>query len=371
MSPAEGVGEGLPTCTWYVDVEGDDDVDSLEKRVCVLYASDDGAFERQINDVMTGNVRPEITLRGVPGKTPCELVVPLPEGAAARAVAVISGARTVELYAVRPLSYERAYLKTVRASVVVPSSETSHSGDNENARRRFECVAELGSVPCVALVLRLFCPSSGAAANGDATLDLRGVVVEVKEARGVRRPMRWASTPTTPNNASDFLATRANGGSASGSESAPAVPMGSPLRLDALEAAAREVAGLPPTPGIAMGMSSSSAAAMLTMLRTLTAGELNDAPKTSEASGPSKLTEENRREPDGNTAMDNAVDNVMGRTTGNHGDAFDFNALSRRVDRIETLLTRIERGMLVSFQRMENQLRRFEASGATRNDANG
>ena len=176
MSPAEGIGGEPPTCSWRVDVEGSHDVDALAKRVSVISASEDGAFERRIKNVTTGSTPPECIMRGVPAKSHCEVVVPLPEGASARAVAVVSGSRTVELYAVRAPSYERAYVKTVRASVVRPSSsETAGSSDHEekNAnRRRFECVAELGSVPCVALVLRLFVPSTGAAADQNATTSL-------------------------------------------------------------------------------------------------------------------------------------------------------------------------------------------------------
>lgn len=249
MSPAEGIGGEAPTCSWRVDVGGSHDVDALAKRVSVISASEDGAFERHIKNVTTS--RAECTMRGVPAKSHCELVIPLPEGAAARAVAVVSGSRTVELYAVRAPSYDRAYVKTVRASVVLPSSsETAGPSEDENARRRFECVAELGSVPCVALVLRLFVPSSGAAADQESTLGLRGVVVELK-----RR-----SSPT-------------RGGGFPGAEPAEArnPPMGSPLRLDALAAATRDVAGLPP--GNMSGMSGASAAAMLAMLRGMAGGE--------------------------------------------------------------------------------------------------
>lgn len=248
MSPAEGIRGEAPTCSWRVDVGGSHDVDALAKRVSVISASEDGAFERHIKNVTTS--RAECTMRGVPAKSHCELVIPLPEGAAARAVAVVSGSRTVELYAVRAPSYDRAYVKTVRASVVLPSSsETAGPSEDENARRRFECVAELGSVPCVALVLRLFVPSSGAAADRESTLGLRGVVVELK-----RR-----SSPT-------------RGGGFPGAESAEArnPPMGSPLRLDALAAATRDVAGLPPGN---LGMSGASAAAMLSMLRGMASGE--------------------------------------------------------------------------------------------------
>ena len=180
MSPAEGIGGEPPTCSWRVDVEGSHDVDALAKRVSVISASEDGAFERRIKNVATSG-RPECTMRGVPAKSHCEVMVPLPEGASARAVAVVSGSRTVELYAVRAPSYERAYVKTVRASVVLPSSsETAGSSDHEekNAnRRRFECVAELGSVPCVALVLRLFedeaSPTHGSDGKRGAAASLR------------------------------------------------------------------------------------------------------------------------------------------------------------------------------------------------------
>ena len=269
MSPAEGIGGEPPTCSWRVDVEGSHDVDALAKRVSVISASEDGAFERRIKNVTTGSTPPECIMRGVPAKSHCEVVVPLPEGASARAVAVVSGSRTVELYAVRAPSYERAYVKTVRASVVLPSSsETAGSSDHEekNAnRRRFECVAELGAVPCVALVLRLFVPSTGAAADQNATLALKGVVVELKHASSFAEPADPATRP----------------------------PTGSPLRLDALAAATREAAGLPPGN---LGMSGASAAAMLAMLRGM-AGSEKTAKQPAAVVGTSRNAQATRRAP--------------------------------------------------------------------------
>lgn len=302
MSPAEGIGGEPPTCSWRVDVEGSHDVDALAKRVSVISASEDGAFERRIKNVTTGSTPPECIMRGVPAKSHCEVVVPLPEGASARAVAVVSGSRTVELYAVRAPSYERAYVKTVRASVVLPSSsETAGSSDHEkkNAnRRRFECVAELGSVPCVALVLRLFVPSTGAAADQNATLALKGVVVELKHASSFAEPADPATRP----------------------------PTGSPLRLDALAAATREAAGLPPGN---LGMSGASAAAMLAMLRGMAGSE-----KT--AKQPAAVVDAD-------------------------ADDSDFDsALSARVARVEAALARFERGAFAAFDRLESRLEAFE-----------
>lgn len=302
MSPAEGIGGEPPTCSWRVDVEGSHDVDALAKRVSVISASEDGAFERRIKNVTTGSTPPECIMRGVPAKSHCEVVVPLPEGASARAVAVVSGSRTVELYAVRAPSYERAYVKTVRASVVLPSSsETAGSSDHEekNAnRRRFECVAELGSVPCVALVLRLFVPSTGAAADQNATLALKGVVVELKHASSFAEPADPATRP----------------------------PAGSPLRLDALAAATREAAGLPPGN---LGMSGASAAAMLAMLRGMAGSE-----KT--AKQPAAVVDAG-------------------------ADDSDFDsALSARVARVEAALARFERGAFAAFDRLESRLEAFE-----------
>ena len=319
MSPAEGIGGESPTCSWRVDVEGSHDVDALAKRVSVISASEDGAFERRIKNVTTGSTPPECIMRGVPAKSHCEVVVPLPEGASARAVAVVSGSRTVELYAVRAPSYERAYVKTVRASVVLPSSsETAGSSDHENAnRRRFECVAELGSVPCVALVLRLFVPSTGAAADQDATLALRGVVVELKHARV---PARIA--------ASSF---------AEPADPATRPPTGSPLRLDALAAATREAAGLPPGN---LGMSGASAAAMLAMLRGMAGSEKT---KTGPAAGPAA------------TRIDAGADDA-------DADAARRvdSALSARVARVEAALARFERGAFAAFDRIESRLEAFE-----------
>lgn len=310
MSPAEGIGGEAPTCSWRVDVGGSHDVDALAKRVSVISASEDGAFERHIKNVTTS--RAECTMRGVPAKSHCELVIPLPEGAAARAVAVVSGSRTVELYAVRAPSYDRAYVKTVRASVVLPSSsETAGPSEDENARRRFECVAELGSVPCVALVLRLFVPSSGASADQESTLGLRGVVVELK-----RR-----SSPT-------------RGGGFLGAEPAEArnPPMGSPLRLDALAAATRDVAGLPP--GNMSGMSGASAAAMLAMLRGMAGGEGGGARERESAKTDSRDDDDSR----GALVL-----------------------LASRVSRVESTLARFERGAFAAFDRIESRLEAFEA----------
>ena len=310
MSPAEGIGGEPPTCSWRVDVEGSHDVDALAKRVSVISASEDGAFERHIKNVTTS--RAECTMRGVPAKSHCELVIPLPEGAAARAVAVVSGSRTVELYAVRAPSYERAYVKTVRASVVLPSSsETAGPFEDENARRRFECVAELGSVPCVALVLRLFVPSTGAAADQNATLALKGVVVELKHASSFAEPADPATRP----------------------------PTGSPLRLDALAAATREAAGLPPGN---LGMSGASAAAMLAMLRGMAGSEKT---KTGPAAGPAAAPAATR--------IDAGADDA---DAARRVDS----ALSARVARVEAALARFERGAFAAFDRLESRLEAFE-----------
>ena len=212
-----------------------------------------------------------------------------------------------------PPSYERAYVKTVRASVVLPSSsETAGSSDHEekNAnRRRFECVAELGSVPCVALVLRLFVPSTGAAADQNATLALKGVVVELKHASSFAEPADPATRP----------------------------PAGSPLRLDALAAATREAAGLPPGN---LGMSGASAAAMLAMLRGMAGSEKT---KTGPAAGPAA------------TRIDAGADDA-------DADAARRvdSALSARVARVEAALARFERGAFAAFDRLESRLEAFE-----------
>ena len=312
MSPAEGIGGEPPTCSWRVDVEGSHDVDALAKRVSVISASEDGAFERRIKNV-TGSTPPECIMRGVPAKSHCEVVVPLPEGASARAVAVVSGSRTVELYAVRAPSYERAYVKTVRASVVLPpSSETAGSSktpDDDAAGRRFECVAELDSAPFVAIVLRLFVPSSGAVADAEAALGLRGVVVELRP-----RSPRPRGTPT-----------------------------GSPLRLDALAAATRDIAGLPP--GNA-DMSGASAAAMLTMLRGMTGVTSGDR-------HPTARPEDSR----GARAIPAADDEAPKAAETAEGVA----ALRARVARVESALARFERGAFAAFDRIEARLEALEA----------
>ena len=51
MSQAEGIRGEAPTCSWRVDVGGSHDVDALAKRVSVISASEDGAFERHIKNV--------------------------------------------------------------------------------------------------------------------------------------------------------------------------------------------------------------------------------------------------------------------------------------------------------------------------------
>ena len=184
------------------------------------------------------------------------------------------------------------------------------SSDHENAnRRRFECVAELGSVPCVALVLRLFVPSTGTAADQNATLALKGVVVELKHASSFAEPADPATRP----------------------------PTGSPLRLDALAAATREAAGLPPGN---LGMSGASAAAMLAMLRGMAGSEKT---KTGPAAGPAA------------TRIDAGADDA-------DADAARRvdSALSARVARVEAALARFERGAFAAFDRIESRLEAFE-----------
>ena len=153
--------QGVPaTCSWRCKVG--DDADSLDARVRVLAASCDfdGSFERAIETFSTSGSELWFSGEKNTAKTPCEVVVPIPPGNCVRAVAVISGARTVELYAVRAPSYDRGYVKTVRASVVTPNYKSM----TESPNNTFECVAALGSVSCVALVVRLFVPLS----NGES-----------------------------------------------------------------------------------------------------------------------------------------------------------------------------------------------------------
>ena len=153
-------------------------------------------------------------------------------------------------------------------------------------------------MPCVALVLRLFVPSTGAAADQNATLALKGVVVELKHASSFAEPADPATRP----------------------------PTGSPLRLDALAAATREAAGLPPGN---LGMSGASAAAMLAMLRGMAGSE-----KT--AKQPAAVVDAD-------------------------ADDSDFDsALSARVARVEAALARFERGAFAAFDRLESRLEAFE-----------
>ena len=213
---------------------------------------------------------------------------------------MVSGSRTVELYAVRAPSYERAYVKTVRASVVLPSSsETAGSSDHEkNAnRRRFECVAELGSVPCVALVLRLFVPSTGAAADQNATLALKGVVVELKHASSFAEPADPATRP----------------------------PTGSPLRLDAPR---RRRAGR----GASAGEPGH--------VRRVRGGDARDAA----GHGGSRKPRNNRRR----------------SSTPDADDSDSIPALSARAARVEAALARFERGAFAAFDRLESRLEAFE-----------
>ena len=162
------------------------------------------------------------------------------------------------------------------------------------------------AAPCVALVLRLFVPSRGAAADQESTLGLRGVVVELKRAQNVSRNV--APFPTE----------------------ARGPPTGSPLSLDALAAATRDVAGLPPGNS---GMSGASAAAMLAMLRGMAGGDGTDPPSARAK------------------AKDSAGENPSGA----------LDALSARVARVESVLTRFERGAFAAFDRLEARLEAFEA----------
>ena len=99
-----------PTCSWpSADAEGAAD---LRARVVVLPTSEDGAFERRVAD--TAAASSSALLRKPEGASACELVVPLPDGTAARALSLVSTARVAELYVVHPTLRERAYVRTVR-----------------------------------------------------------------------------------------------------------------------------------------------------------------------------------------------------------------------------------------------------------------
>ena len=330
-----------PTCSWHCVVENGDDGGALEERVSVVSTSadGDGAMERRIAEISSGSGR-QITLSGVPSNLPCEVVVPIPEGASVRAVAVVSGARTVELYAVRPSSYDRAYVKTVRASVL--QSPKSPTAESPNC---FECVAELGATPCVALVVRLFVSSNGAGTDQHAHIGLRGVVVELKDGRhlDVRRALapsmdlqietQNAPHATTSDETSEKVSLKTSETPLHQThQTPPSVPMGSPLRLATLEAATRSAAGLPPPSGSAAGMSNASASMMLQMLRGMAGTRSSSRNGTERADAAKKL---------------DASDDTVG-------------SLEKKINRIESLLTRMERGVFAAFERIETRIETLE-----------
>lgn len=374
--------QGVPaTCSWRCEVG--DDADSLDARVRVLAASCDfdGSFERAIETFSTSGSELWFSGEKNTAKTPCEVVVPIPPGNCVRAVAVISGARTVELYAVRAPSYDRGYVKTVRASVVTPNYKSM----TESPNNTFECVAALGSVSCVALVVRLFVPLSNGESeetHGALKISLSGIVVELTEQRNadVRRALESSMALMAQNDTRNATpATSGHRGNESNETFAtPAVPMGSPLRLDALASVTRDVAGLPfrEMPGTGMGggmggMSSASAAAMVTMLRSMT-NSLDDA-----AAG--RFRGSNGNEASDNTQQNGAKasENLGAKSTNTStlsalksGTASTLSALSQKMDRIESLVTRMERGVFAAFDRLEKRVEslevRFEESNAIR-----
>ena len=171
-----------PTCSWpSADAEGAAD---LRARVVVLPTSEDGAFERRVAD--TAAASSSALLRKPEGASACELVVPLPEGTAARALSLVSTARVAELYVVHPTLRERAYVRTVRGADVPdanhhtpsPSHDASTSSDPASAPAPlvYECVSTLGADPCASVVMKLFAP-----ADADAIF-VKGVVVELGAA---------------------------------------------------------------------------------------------------------------------------------------------------------------------------------------------
>ena len=196
-----------PTCSWpSADAEGAAD---LRARVVVLPTSEDGAFERRVAD--TAAASSSALLRKPEGASACELVVPLPEGTAARALSLVSTARVAELYVVHPTLRERAYVRTVRGADVPdanhhtssPSHDASTSSDPASAPAPlfYECVSTLGADPCASVVMKLFAP-----ADADAIF-VKGVVVELGAADAGAPP---ASRPSFVPDARAALASIAD-----------------------------------------------------------------------------------------------------------------------------------------------------------------
>ena len=196
-----------PTCSWpSADAEGAAD---LRARVVVLPTSEDGAFERRVAD--TAAASSSALLRKPEGASACELVVPLPDGTAARALSLVSTARVAELYVVHPTLRERAYVRTVRGADVPdanhhtpsPSHDASTSSDPASAPAPlfYECVSTLGADPCASVVMKLFAP-----ADADAIF-VKGVVVELGAADSGAPP---ASRPSFVPDARAALASIAD-----------------------------------------------------------------------------------------------------------------------------------------------------------------
>ena len=335
-----------PTCSWpSADAEGAAD---LRARVVVLPTSEDGAFERRVAD--TAAASSSALLRKPEGASACELVVPLPEGTAARALSLVSTARVAELYVVHPTLRERAYVRTVRGADVPdanhhtpsPSHDASTSSDPASAPAPlfYECVSTLGADPCASVVMKLFAP-----ADADAIF-VKGVVVELGAADAGAPP---ASRPSFVPDARAALASIADtsrfiaglsvpGDGAIGGYGPSPGTGASPGTGTALAAAlASELggargAGAPPSD-------------LLEMLKSASAAR--DATR---ASGDAHAE----------TAPEPSISSDAAKADSPDDDA-DIASISRRVRRLEATALRVERVVTDAMERIEARLDAMDA----------
>ena len=335
-----------PTCSWpSADAEGAAD---LRARVVVLPTSEDGAFERRVAD--TAAASSSALLRKPEGASACELVVPLPEGTAARALSLVSTARVAELYVVHPTLRERAYVRTVRGADVPdanhhtpsPSHDASTSSDPASAPAPlfYECVSTLGADPCASVVMKLFAP-----ADADAIF-VKGVVVELGAADAGAPP---ASRPSFVPDARAALASIADTSRFIAGLSVPGDGA---------------IGGYGPSPGT--GASPGTGTALAAALASALGGARGAGapPSTSSRCSrahPPRATRRARAETPTRKRHPNLRFLPDAAKADSPDDDADIASISRRVRRLEATALRVERVVTDAMERIEARLDAMDA----------
>ena len=336
-----------PTCSWpSADAEGAAD---LRARVVVLPTSEDGAFERRVAD--TAAASSSALLRKPEGASACELVVPLPEGTAARALSLVSTARVAELYVVHPTLRERAYVRTVRGADVPdanhhtpsPSHDASTSSDPASAPAPlfYECVSTLGADPCASVVMKLFAP-----ADADAIF-VKGVVVELGAADAGAPP---ASRPSFVPDARAALASIADTSRFIAGLSVPGDGA---------------IGGYGPSPGT--GASPGTGTALAAALASALGGARGAGAPPSDLlemlKSASAARDATRASGDAHaeTAPEPSISSDASKADSPPGDDADIASISRRVRRLEATALRVERVVTDAMERIEARLDAMDA----------